>query len=73
MLELKQRCKDDFLQLNLGDTLNLLTEEETDGYFAGYTENYLRVYVKADKVKSGEFVKVKIIGALYDGALGEII
>ncbi len=73
MLKLKEEVKENFVKENLGDTLNLLTEEVVDGYFAGYTENYLRVYVKADDLKGGEFVKVKIVGALFDGALGEII
>jgi threonylcarbamoyladenosine tRNA methylthiotransferase MtaB len=73
MLELKQNCKDNFLKLNLGDTLTVLTEEVDGDLITGYAENYLRVYLDASKVKSGEFVKVKITGAHKDGALGEII
>ena len=73
MLELKQNCKDNFLKLNLGDTLTVLTEDVDGDLITGYTENYLRVYLDASKVKSGEFVKVKITGAHKDGALGEII
>ena len=73
MLKLKESVKTEYVAKNLGCTLNLLTEETNDGYYTGYTENYLKVYVKGDKVESGQFVKVKILSAFLDGALGEII
>ena len=50
----------------------MLFEEDKDAYATGYTENYLRVYLKADNL-NGCMKKVKIIKPYLDGALAELI
>ena len=72
LLELKNKCKNDFANNMMGKTFNVLFEEDKDGYVTGYTENYLRVYVKADGL-DGFMKKVKIIKPYLDGALAELI
>lgn len=44
----------------IGRELEVLIEEEIDGYLYGYSENYLRVKVKGDKKIVNEIIKVKI-------------
>lgn len=44
----------------LGKELKVLIEEEKNGYFYGYSENYLRVKTKQDFIKLNEIVNVKI-------------
>ncbi len=43
----------------LGKTLNMVAEEENNGYISGHTENYIRVWIK-DKVSLGKIVPVVI-------------
>ncbi len=52
---------------------NVLFESETDGYFEGFTENYIRVYLKSEENICGEVRAVKIKAPYKDGVLGEII
>ena len=71
LLALKKECKENFANSLYGKTLNFLCEEFKDGYYQGYTENYLRVYL-TEKVEIGKITKV-IIGAPYlDGAIAKI-
>lgn len=52
-------------------TYTMLLEENIGEYVTGYTENYIKVYLKNDNYKLNEFVKVKIIEPFNDGALVE--
>ena len=72
LLERKEQCKLDFAKSQVDKTLEFLFEEFKDGYAVGYTENYLRVYVK-DYSGEKEIKKVKIKAPYLDGALAEII
>lgn len=44
----------------LGKELKVLIEEEKNGYFYGYSENYLRVKSKEDVTKLNQIVSIKI-------------
>ena len=68
----KEELKKAFVDKNIGSELFVLFEEEKDGCFEGYTENYIRAYLKAQDKPKG-LVKVKIISAFKDGGLVEII
>jgi len=57
--EMGERFSLEYKERFLGKTLSMICEEKKDGYLCGYTENYLRVFLK-DKVPLGEMVKVKI-------------
>jgi len=72
LLELKSQCKNTFANKMVGKELNVLFEQEKDGYFEGYSENYLRVYVKGN-VRKDKIQKVQIIRPYLDGAEGKII
>ena len=71
LLEKKAECKLAFSSSMIGKTLNFLAEEQKDEYFEGYSENYLRLYVK-DCVLDGKIKKVKVVAPFKDGAIAEI-
>ena len=67
--ELKQKLKRDFALSHVGKTCEVLCERKRNGYYEGYTPNYLRVYFTGN-CKVGEIVKVKIGEPYLDGAKG---
>ncbi len=71
LLLLKKECKENFANALKGKTLNFLCEEEKDGFYQGYTENYLRIYVK-ERVELGKITKVIIEEPFLDGAIAKI-
>ena len=71
LLVLKKECKENFANKLKGKTLDFLCEEEKDGFYQGYTENYLRVYLK-EKVEIGKITKVTIEEPFLDGAIAKI-
>ena len=67
--EVGKKLKKEFIMQNkMG---NVLIEEKNGEFFEGYTENYIKCYVKGD-LKVGDIVKVKIVKPFKDGALAEI-
>ena len=67
----KAELKNEYITKNIGKILNFIPEEEVDGYTVGYTENYIRIYLKncLPQVK----VKVKLTAVFKDGALAEVV
>ena len=45
---------------------------DQEGWVAGYTDNYIRVYVPGDEKMCGEFANVRLTGLFRDGMCGEI-
>lgn len=56
----------------LGDTLDVVWEEEAEGLWRGHTDNYLRVYVKSDTITAGTMSAVRLQEPYSDGMLGEM-
>ncbi len=71
LLKEKQNSKLAYIEKNIGKALFVLPEETEDGYTVGYSENYLRVYLKGNYF--GKIFKVKAISPFKDGVLAEII
>lgn len=71
MLGIKADCKTAFVEKMTGKTLDMLIEETKDGYVEGYSENYLRLYLKGE-YRSGQLKKVTVIKPYKDGAIVEI-
>ena len=57
---LSLKLKQQFYQNNLGKTEKVLLENQEDGYHYGFTENYVKVKLSAQKVKKNEIVSVKL-------------
>ncbi len=72
LLEKKAECKTNFVNSLIGKNLNVLFEESIDDYAEGYSENYLRVYVKG-LTDLHQIKQVKIIAPYKDGAIAKII
>ena len=60
-----------FIAENLNTVQEFIPEKETDGFWAGYTGNYIRVYV--ENCKAGGRYRVRLTEHFRDGALAEII
>ena len=53
-----EKCKEEYLKNYVGKTLELLTEDEENGYMSGYTRQYIKVYLK--DAKSDTLYNVRI-------------
>ena len=71
LLEVKKDSKERFTNSNLGKVLTFIPEEKVGEYTVGYTENYLRVYLKGETEE--KILKVKVVEPYEDGAIVEII
>lgn len=71
LLEKKKELKSLFVNKMVGQTLDFLFEEYKDGYAVGYSENYLRLYIK-DFIDNKKIRKVKVIEEYLDGALAQV-
>ncbi len=70
LLKIKQECKNNFALSMLDKELDFLFEEIKDGYAVGYTQNYLRIYIKDYKPnKKNQIEKVIVIEPYLDGAI----
>ena len=68
LLEIKKDCKNKFALSMVGKELDFLFEEEKDGFSTGYSENYLRLYIK-DFNKNSKITKVRVVNPYLDGAI----
>ncbi len=73
--KLNSQLKLDFIKKN--KTGSVLIEEQIDGYYVGYTKNYIRCYIPANDKKASDgiidgIVEVKIKEPFRDGALAKI-
>ena len=74
MQKMAEQSATEFYQRFLGRELEVLFEQEQDGYMEGLTSNYIRVYIKNDeKITSGDIRLVKLVKLFKDGILGELI
>jgi threonylcarbamoyladenosine tRNA methylthiotransferase MtaB len=67
LLEIKEKQKEAFARKMVGKTLEVIFEEQKDGYYLGYSGNYLRLYLEADSLPN-EKVKVKVVSPFLGGA-----
>ncbi len=70
LLALSHELRQTYEQKFVGKILELVPEEVKDGYTVGYSENYIRLYVKGTAEKK---VRVLAREAYADGLLAEII
>lgn len=68
-----EKCAKDFFAAQVGRIENVLFEQQKDGFFEGYTENYTPVKVKAENGLKGRILPVKITESTDEGAFGEIV
>ena len=81
--EKKQRAKEmskiclanekEFISSMLGKVLPVLFETPENDIFSGYTDNYIKVFVKTNEYLIGQIRNVKITKAFADYCTGELI
>jgi len=68
---ISEQQKNSFYQKQIGKNFSILLEETKNGYWQGYTENYLPVKISADSdLKKGDLVTVRIEKLTADWLLG---
>lgn len=71
LIEKKKTCKDNFVNSLIGKTVECLIEESDGEYVKGYSENYVKLYVKGYKGNQ-DLIKVKIVRPYLDGAIATL-
>ena len=69
--KLNNKLKKTFIRKNKYG--KVLVEEKIDGYYVGYTENYIRCFLKSNLDLAGQVVQVKIKKPYKDGAVAKFI
>jgi len=72
ILNLSKKLNKEFLRQYLGNRVNVLFENYTDGILTGYTENYVKVKVKGDKELCGTIQDVVVTSLEKDILLGNL-
>ncbi len=68
LLEIKKECKNKFAWSMVDKELDFLFEEVKGEYATGYSENYLRLYIK-DFNQNSKITKVRVVEPYLDGAI----
>ena len=62
MIEVGQRKKYAFYRSFVGCTVDVLFEEEHDGWWEGFTDNYMRIRLRSNEDLKNKILSVKISG-----------
>ena len=74
MTELAEENKKKFIEKNIGNTFEVIIENEKDGYNLAHTKNFILCYIKSKRpLESNMVVNVKITGVYNDGAMAELV
>ncbi len=73
MIEMGERKKHIFYQNHLKKTVKVLFEQNINGYWEGFTGNYMRVRVPYEKNLKNQIRKVKLTRVVTDKLQGELI
>ena len=74
ILEIAKAKEKNFAEKIIGQTVEIISETEENGFIDGLTKNYIRVYVPADKkIQLGEIIRVKIEKIFKNGVMGEFL
>ena len=66
--KLNKKLNKRYIRKSKKQVLTVLVEEEQEGLYVGYTENYIKCYI-AERVEPNNFVTVKLIKPYKEGAL----
>ena len=72
LIKLQDQYLKKFREKNMPRTLKVLFEEFDQGYYFGYTDNYIRVKVKSDKDLINKILDVRLVDNK-EVALGELV
>ncbi|WP_456405682.1 tRNA (N(6)-L-threonylcarbamoyladenosine(37)-C(2))-methylthiotransferase MtaB [Caldithrix abyssi] len=72
MIEMGQRKKFAFYRKFLGQTVDVLFEQQINGLWEGFSDNYMRIKARSDRSLKNEIIPVKLIEIDGDKIIGEI-
>ncbi|KMT21646.1 tRNA (N(6)-L-threonylcarbamoyladenosine(37)-C(2))-methylthiotransferase MtaB [Clostridium cylindrosporum] len=73
LTELDEKCMVEFMEKYLGREMKVLFEEEKEGIFMGYTENYIKIIISSDTRLTGKILSCRLNNISGDGIIGELI
>jgi threonylcarbamoyladenosine tRNA methylthiotransferase MtaB len=76
LLALAKQSAKKFRQLMVGKTVDVLFESEIsacDGVYTGFSDNYVRVFVKSNEPLTNQILPVKLVKNIEAGLLGELL
>lgn len=65
--------RNEFYGKQAGERVNVLFEQEENGYWTGYTANYIRVAVASDTSLKNELHQIELTGTMGDLATGQLV
>ena len=65
------KIREEFLNKQIGKTVEVLFETEKDFFCDGYTKNYTPIRIYSATIRKGEFATIKITGAEKDSCIGK--
>jgi len=72
MLALADESACNFRQGFLGKTMPVLWEQQSNGIWSGFTDNYIRVYTRSSEDLTNKLLPVKLVKVRGDGMWGEV-
>lgn len=73
LTQLRNQMEQNFLDEQIGNYHEFLAEQQKDGYWVGHSRNFTKIYVKSDKIKSGDIVPVLAVKRMEDGVLANVV
>ena len=73
MLTLGKESLSSYNARYLGKTLEVLVEQSSGGNWSGYTDTYIKVYIKNSQDLANRLVSVKLLELKTDGLRGELV
>ncbi|MEX1376785.1 MAG: tRNA (N(6)-L-threonylcarbamoyladenosine(37)-C(2))-methylthiotransferase MtaB [Eubacteriales bacterium] len=73
LIKLGEELEIDYVKQFINKSVDVLFETLDEGYYTGYSKEYIKVAVKSDKDIKGQILKVKIIRSLENTLYGELI
>lgn len=71
--KISERKREAFYESYIGREMDVLFEQYAEGFWSGYTENYIRVAVNTGANLENKIVKVKLTETAADFVVGEIV
>ncbi len=66
LIELSERKRRAFYAAHIGQSVSVLFETQEDGYWTGYTDNYMRVHVKSERALTNQIDSVQLSSLEHD-------
>ena len=73
MLDLAEESAQNFSQRFLGQMMTVLFEQQSDGDWTGFTDNYIKLYTRSNEDLTNQLLPVKLMRISRGGVWGELV